>query len=78
MGARDNSQIKGAAFFLKSIISDCFKLVTSEMKGRGIGRTERPENKTQVLQDESCGGQAPISTSLWCVRLQVRGWKGVN
>lgn len=43
MGARDNSQIKGAAFFLKLIISDCFKLVTSRMKGRGIGRTERPE-----------------------------------
>ena len=34
MGARDNSQIKGAAFFLKSIISDCFKLVTSKMKGQ--------------------------------------------
>lgn len=39
------------------------------MKEMGIGRTERPENKTHVLQGKSCGGHAPISTALWCKRL---------
>lgn len=59
----DKSQIKGIAFPLKLIILGGFKLVTEKMKERAMGRIEKPENKTQTLQCNSCGGQAPIPTA---------------
>lgn len=60
---RDKSQIKGIAFSLKLIILGGFKLVTKKMKERAMGRIEKPENKTQTLQCNSCGGQASIPTA---------------